>query len=267
LIDLLADFSACLDVFLLGFLVGVRKGLCDDWVIALILMDVYCVAVPTLLRYDLLERLCRHLTAGSLKGRSGYLVVLDNGGELTRSAHGRAILDLKTDWKIEVRTPAYNLGVAGSWNYFARELGPCFIANDDTVFSVDTLDCFLRAAIASPRAILFEGADPVAGFSTFFLRRPAEWMAMGGFDELLNPAYFEDNDCRYRLKLAGNDVVRVPLHGWSHDNSSTLSGASDSYRRMHWCLFQRNKGYYYAKWGGGPGEEVFTVPFQSFSRG
>jgi GT2 family glycosyltransferase len=86
-------------------------------------------------------------------------------------------------------------------------------------------------------------------------------MEMGGFDELLNPAYFEDNDCRYRLLMAGNPVIKTQLKGWSHDNSSTLSGSDDSYKRMHWCLFHRNQKYYHLKWGGLPGMEKFRTPF------
>ena len=115
--------------------------------------------------------------------------------------------------------------------------------------------------MAFPEVVVFEGKDPVAGFSTFYVDKPDVWLKMGGFDELFNPSYFEDNDCRYRLHLAGFPVKKVLLRGWRHDNSSTLASGDESYKRMHWCLYQRNRSYYIRKWGGLPGSEVHSSPF------
>ena len=113
--------------------------------------------------------------------------------------------------KPEVIIPNYNLGVAGSWNYFLKQFPSCIIANDDVVFARETIDCFAAASMAFPEVVIFEGKDPVAGFSTFYVSNSDILMKMGGFDELFNPSYFEDDDCRYRLRLAGYPVKKVLL--------------------------------------------------------
>ncbi|WP_226423583.1 MULTISPECIES: glycosyltransferase family 2 protein [unclassified Synechococcus] len=163
----------------------------------------------------------------------------------------------------EVIVPKYNLGVAGSWNFFIQRFGSCIIANDDVVFARETIESFSAASMAFPEVVIFEGKDSVAGFSTFYVNKSDFWMEMGGFDELFNPAYFEDNDCRHRLRLAGRPVKQIFLNGWHHDNSSTLASGDASYKRMHWCLYQRNRSYYIHKWGGLPGRESNLSPFGS----
>jgi GT2 family glycosyltransferase len=222
----------------------------------------WIVAIPTLKRYDLLVRL-----ASVLLGDCGddsilsRIIVLDNGGKLLQSDAYRALAALPWSERIEIVTPKFNFGVAGSWNYFARNYGRCIISNDDVVFKKPVLEAFAGASSSHPESVILENSDPVAGFSTFLLNRPEEWLEMGGFDECLNPAYFEDNDCRRRLSLVNNPVVKVPLVDWYHDNSSTLAASDDDYKRMHWCLYRRNQVYYQLKWGGLPGSEKYLTPF------
>lgn len=189
------------------------------------------------------------------------VLILDNGGRMKESGAVDALAencDL-SKWKIAV--PPYNLGVAKSWNYLIDQLNQCIIANDDVVFGLNDIAAFLDAADANPGSILLEANDPVGGFSTFYVNRPERWLGMGGFDELFAPAYFEDNDCRWRLLVEDNPAIKVNLPSWKHDNGSTLYSGDDRYKRMHWCCFERNKAYYQAKWGGLPGKEQFTSPF------
>lgn len=221
----------------------------------------WTVCIPTLKRYDLLVRLCLSLNSERCRDLGLKICILDNGGGLLESSLWRTSQAQYVFAKPEVIVPKYNLGVAGSWNFFLQHFGACIIANDDVVFAEETIDSFASASMAFPEVVIFEGKDPVAGFSTFYVNKPDAWLEMGGFDELLNPAYFEDNDCRHRLCLAGNPVKKILLKGWRHDNSSTLSSADESYRRMHWCLYRRNRSYYIRKWGGLPGREKNISPF------
>ena len=221
----------------------------------------WTVCIPTLKRYDLLVRLCLSLNSERCRDLDLKICILDNGGGLLESSLWRTSQVQYVFAKPEVIVPKYNLGVAGSWNFFLQHFGACIIANDDVVFAEETIDSFASASMAFPEVVIFEGKDPVAGFSTFYVNKPDTWLEMGGFDELLNPAYFEDNDCRHRLCLAGNPVKKIFLKGWRHDNSSTLSSADESYRRMHWCLYRRNRSYYIRKWGGLPGREKNNSPF------
>ena len=223
------------------------------------MMEVICI--PTLKRYDLLCRLCMALTRGDDAVDPSNIIIMDNGGCLLESPYWLEFISLSTLRKPQVIVPTVNLGVAGSWNFFIQNFGRCVIANDDVVFSHQSLQPFTWAAMAYPGTVIFENNDPVNGFSTFLVNRPDVWMQMGGFDELLNPAYFEDNDCRRRLVLAGIPSRAISLTGWRHDNSSTLLTSDESYKRMHWCLYKRNRAYYHLKWGGYPGYEVYQTPF------
>ena len=218
------------------------------------------VAIPTLTQYGKLLGLCRRLLH-EIEPRPSLsirILILDNGGKLLEASEGR---ELAANNRVRIVIPPYNLGVAGSWNYFARTAGRCIISNDDVLFSQTSIHEFEDAANRNPDAVIIENDHPVGGFSTFLLNRPEKWMELGGFDELLNPAYFEDNDARIRLRLAGNPVRKVRLSNWHHDNSSTLNNSSEDYKRMHWCMYARNKAYYIKKWGGEPGNERYNQPF------
>ena len=221
----------------------------------------WTVCIPTLRRYDLLLRLCLSLNSESCRDLGLRVCILDNGGELLDSSLWRRSKDQFDFASPEVIVPKYNLGVAGSWNFFIQRFGSCIIANDDVVFARETIESFSAASMAFPEVVIFEGKDSVAGFSTFYVNKSDFWMEMGGFDELFNPAYFEDNDCRHRLRLVGRPVKKIFLNGWHHDNSSTLASGDASYKRMHWCLYQRNRSYYIHKWGGLPGRESNLSPF------
>ena len=240
---------------------GCLRALVGGEVSARLGFMAWTVCIPTLKRYDLLVRLCLSLNSERCRDLNLRICILDNGGGLLDSSLWCTSQAQFVFARPEVIVPKYNLGVAGSWNFFLQNFGACIIANDDVVFAEGTIDSFASASMAYPEVVIFEGKDPVAGFSTFYVNKPDIWLRMGGFDELLNPAYFEDNDCRHRLRLAGNPVKKIFLNGWRHDNSSTLASADESYQRMHWCLYQRNRTYYIHKWGGLPGRETNIAPF------
>lgn len=220
------------------------------------------VGIPTLRCYDKLLRLCESLLNDEHECIEADVFILDNGGSFTDSPFAQELRNVKHP-NFTIAVAPFNFGVSMSWNYFLSHLGKCIVANDDVVFSLADVAKFLEAANESPETVIFETNHPVGGFSTFYVNRPDVWQEMGSFDELYSPAYFEDNDCRYRLQLTGNPVVKVDLPGWSHDNSSTLQSGSNEYRRTHWSCFERNKRYYKMKWGGLPGAETFSIPFQN----
>jgi GT2 family glycosyltransferase len=98
-------------------------------------------------------------------------------------------------------------------------------------------------------------------FSAFMLDR-ACWKAVGEFDELFHPAYYEDNDYHYRMQLAGLVAVTYPPALFFHWGSATQLEAlgrplTDS---------ANQHANYVRKWGGNPGQETFKHPFNDESK-
>jgi GT2 family glycosyltransferase len=225
-------------------------------------LPIVKVGVPTLHRYDLMARFCLSFAEEKQPCLIPEITILDNGGDFLSSDEGRALMRNDNLPPIRVVVPEYNFGVAKSWNYFAKNLGQCIISNDDVVMTTKTIKNFVDAFNCNQDACIIEGSHKNEGFSTFFLANAGKWLSLGGFDECFYPAYFEDDDTRYRLKIAGFPTVKIDISDWRHDNSSTLHGSDHQYQRSHWGSFFRNQAYYIQKWGGLPGFEKFVMPFK-----
>lgn len=221
------------------------------------------IGIPVWCRYDLLARLLRHLAEEPSPTVEFECLIVDNGGQIRDRPEIQALASVPGLPPIEVRAPPYNLGVAGAWNTCLEDGVPCLIANDDVLFRSPDAAAFLAAAETHPDTVIFEASSTNEGFSTFYVARPNRWRELGAFDELFYPAYFEDNDCRYRLALAGRPTRSVALPSWSHDNSSSLAAYDARQTRQHWGAYHRNEAYYSAKWGGPPGHERYRRPFNA----
>lgn len=98
-------------------------------------------------------------------------------------------------------------------------------------------------------------------YSCFAVGR-AYWEIVGYFDEMFSPAYFEDNDSHRRIRLAGYEAAQ-----WTpyfHYGSTTID--TDPERKAEVQVhgkFQANRDYYIRKWGGPPGSEIYTIPFNA----
>ncbi len=219
------------------------------------------LAIPTLSRFDLLEQAVSSAMDGIAS--PDWVIVLDQRGRLPE-ATSRAISAAVAagDGEITVVTPARQMSVGAAWNALAGKAPEgLIIASDDLRFGRDTLWELVSAAQGNPDGLLFVSPqDPLNEFALFLLTRRATDL-IGPFDEGFYPAYFEDNDYRYRLKLAGHEVVRVPGCTYDHVGSATLKAKRSHEQVRHWEDFARNRARYVAKWGGLPGEETFAVPF------
>jgi len=103
---------------------------------------------------------------------------------------------------------------------------------------------------------LVENAD----FFCFGVNIPRLINACGSFDENFFPAYFEDNDMHYRMKLAGaKGYINIRAVAW-HVGSATQN-ADPTNPNCSQEQFHNLKIYYVTKWGGMPGEETYTNPF------
>jgi len=81
---------------------------------------------------------------------------------------------------------------------------------------------------------------------------------IGGYDTVF-PAYFSDNDYFRRMELAGWTRILSGIEV-GHVGSQTIN--SDPFLCfLNGLTFPLYRAYYEAKWGGGPGQELFKYEF------
>jgi len=96
-------------------------------------------------------------------------------------------------------------------------------------------------------------------FSCFMIKKETI-DKIGMFDEKFWPAYFEDNDYHFRIKIAGFKAIKNNQNLYWHYGSMTIK-KNDETRRLSNQNYLNNKAYFIKKWGGCPGNEVFKTPF------
>lgn len=104
---------------------------------------------------------------------------------------------------------------------------------------------------------------PHPHFSAFMVSKSC-WEAVGEFDELFAPAYFEDNDFHYRMNLMEIPAVVLPAAMFYHYGSRTQNEANENGQPIVVSmLFENNRAFYVRKWGDFPGREKFKVPYNN----
>jgi hypothetical protein len=208
-------------------------------------MTEFIVAIPTLNHYDLLKDCFRSILASSDLPRE--ICVLDNGGRFAADPG----LDEAIRCPIRVERPGRNLGVAGSWNQLHRLYAPLEVVymNDDLMVAPDVLG----RLVSSPHLLASPSPDPASWWSCF-LQREAAWDAVGEYDDGFWPAGFADDDYRYRMRLAGLEPGTVDGHGGLVHRGGAIEGVA--FTRSEW-----NRRRYIRKWGGDPGAETFSRPW------
>ena len=146
-----------------------------------------------------------------------------------------------------------NLGVAASWNKLCKiiyqEATHALILNDDVI---------LGCGEANVSEYIQEQFDFATGhgFHSFIIPQTTT-DKIGWFDEKFYPAYFEDGDYWYRLRLA-----RLILSHRKFIVPKQIEGCSSCSIKKDPSLHNpNNKEYYLSKWGGMPHEEKYLTPF------
>ncbi len=159
-----------------------------------------------------------------------------------------------------------NVALSHAWNAM---IGSCdnadhiIIANDDIRFFPDTLE----KLVAGDKEFVYPaGARAGNSFSLFKINR-AMWLDVGPFDANFFPAYFEDNDFHYRMKLKGYDIWPLVDCEYDHVGSATVNRINnpEEVEARH-NYFRLNDMYYRYKWGGKPGAEIYTEAFNGVPR-
>jgi hypothetical protein len=84
---------------------------------------------------------------------------------------------------------------------------------------------------------------------------------VGWFDENFKPGCFEDNDYHHRIHLAGFIAANMANVPHWHRGSQTLKSSVAQVPVITNKAFEANRYYYGLKWGGQPGLETFSTPF------
>lgn len=218
------------------------------------------LAVPTLRRYDLLAQLLIPSAERGSRKPDRYFVV-DNGGGFDPVAYG-----VPSD-KTTVHKAGRNLGVSASWNVAfntvlpSDDAGYLIMACDDMDLYGTTVEALVAAAVAHPEVGYFWPQHNAHTMFGVYLMRRWCFDKVGPFDENFWPAYFEDNDYCYRLKLCGVPIMEVPGCGMNHVGSATIATYNVDEMNDHHARFNACSSYYMRKWGGAPHNERYTVPF------
>jgi len=159
------------------------------------------IGIPTINQADLLEESLQDISKNM--GDVQEVIIVDNGNQNFNIPN-----NLKD--KTHIHKPGKNLGVSASWNYiinkFASTGGHLAILNDDIIWG---------KSLSQVQSVLDEVGDynvltMGACWSCFFISKECI-NKIGLFDTKFYPAYFEDNDYAYRLKL--NDTEHSNIKG------------------------------------------------------
>lgn len=171
-----------------------------------------------------------------------------------------------------------NIGVSAGWNKGIKQAADsgcdlALVVNDDVLLAPGTINK-LRVSVwnhgadlATPTnsrdSVITDHAEhsPLTDFACFMIK-PYEFRErFGWFDESFTPAYFEDDDMRYRIKLSGGSAFACTDAGFFHRGSVTQNWGGE--RVVSHEMFRSNQSYYESKWGGLPGQETFTNPWNN----
>lgn len=186
-----------------------------------------------------------------------------------------------------IRNYRQNIGVAGAWNEGTKRAindgcSHILIINDDILLAKTTINHLVYVMKNNNNIGLLSASDysnrytaeafeetfesPVPPehdiidaphFSCFMITKRS-YGIVGEFDENFSPAYFEDNDYCHRVLLSGLSIVRSQNAGFYHYKSKTQNEGRGVVQPHQ---FNNNRNYFVRKWGGLPGAEKYTTPF------
>ena len=208
------------------------------------LQNKFAIGIPTLNRFDLLHPALLFYVNDFPNTK---IFVVDNGKQ--------GISDKIKHPNIKVIESETNLGVAKSWNLLCEMIYEqhdyAIILNDDIYwgrkeYEVDNL-------FSNYKENFFVGN---LEWCVFALPKKT-YIEVGKFDEDFYPAYYEDNDYAYRMKLVRKFEFKVPFFNpFIYRASQTLEKDSSIKHG-----FVKNGELYIKKWGGKPNQEKFKRPY------
>lgn len=211
----------------------------------------YMVGIACVNRFDLLYE-----AVNSIRLFWENTIIIDN------SPNGELKHNSKLPQQIQVLHPTVPLNFTQVMNCFQRiafekQCDVLMIMHNDARAHDGTPEKLLSTieSLNNGRrkwGVVFTNYDVLCAFNMEAIRAVGEW-------DTAFPNYFSDNDYYRRIRLAGFETVDSGLPV-EHHGSSTIK--SDPYRMLiNRNTFPLYKRLYQQKWGGKPGAERFTRPY------
>ncbi|HTH22432.1 MAG TPA: glycosyltransferase [Nitrososphaeraceae archaeon] len=221
--------------------------------------------IPTYTQYERAKQAVEHIIKTSTLVPD-EIVIVDNSEERLATNIFLPLHLMKKPKGMGVRLYYREKNIlSGAWNDIMRLYNDDYIiiANDDVIPEPNAIEALVTTAREHPEYAMVTGAACCVNSYSFFLLRKWAYDIVGAFDENFVPAYFEDNDYDYRLRiLAGLIRAEAPNAIVKHIGSATMKAMTEEQRSRHHHNFAFNQRYFEAKWGGMPTKEKFTIPFQ-----
>lgn len=212
------------------------------------MQKVFGIGIPTLNRADIL---LPFLAMYRLDFPNTKIIVLDNGNQ-----ESLQILKLKYA-NVTLTQMDTNVGVGASWNmlcdaFFKTGFENVLMLNDDIYLGKSEAQIL---DLISKRKPFYRSTQDWCSF----LLPKKTYETVGIFDAEFYPAYYEDSDYEYRMRLLSIPKYQVPeLNPFLYQNNKTLEKAPELRK-----LAEANKQRYIKKWGGEPKKELFIKPFNN----
>ena len=205
----------------------------------------FAIGIPTLNRFDLLQRA---LVFYKLDFPNIKIYIVDNGNQNIKN-------QVANMPNVVLMEQTENLGVAQSWNLLCNEIFKnhdyALILNDDIYLGVKTWE--IHIILENYKSDFYVSTQDWCAF----IIPKKTFKKVGDFDSKFYPAYYEDNDYHYRMKLLGMKYLQTPYINPHVYKASMTIEKNPELRKF----IQDNKDYYEKKWGGLPSKETFKKPF------
>ncbi len=206
------------------------------------------IGIPTINRVDLLKP---SMDKYMLDFKNTDIHIIDNGQQ--------GIISL-TD-SITIHREDKNLGVAASWNKLCKIIFEkhdwALLINDDVYLGYG--EDVVNDAIYKSEVGIVQSAH---NFSVLLISKKL-FEEIGEFDEGFYPAYYEDSDYLYRLKLKGlRQEIDYTLDPVDVKVSQTYEKDPELVNKA----MADNRQRYIDKWGGSPMLETFKSPFNDIAK-
>lgn len=207
----------------------------------------FAIGIPTVNRFDLLQP---SLESYLQDFPDIHIYIVDNGKQGIAEKY-------KDHELITVFEPEQNLGVAGSWNLLCKSIYEnhdyALLLNDDIYLG------YGRATVS--RSMVWDNVGLTQSSKNFsvVLLSKSLYDDLGEFDEQFYPAYFEDSDYLYRLKMRYKCLQRIDTTLDPRDFMQSQTYEKEPQKYMN-IIFE-NKERYINKWGGLPFMEQYRKPY------